>query len=377
MPTLYIVAAKRSPIGKYKRAFAGMPAPQIAAPLIAALLRETTLDPKHVNLAIFGNALPAGLGQNPARQAALLGGLSDSVSALTINSVCGAGMHGIILAAQAIALGEHDLAIAGGMENMTRAPLLTHDSYEANRESLLYDGLLCALTGEKMGETAERLAIEYVISREAQDAFALESHRRAISAEEQGIWTQEIEPINGHTKDEAPRADTSKEKLSMLAPSFSASGTVTAGNACPIADGAAAVVLASEDAVKKHDLQPLAIIKGWASIGLDPKRMGLGAQIAAETCLQNAKMTASEIDTWEINEAFSSQILAVLKELRIDPARVNVHGGSIALGHPIGASGARIVVTLAHELRRSGKRYGMASICIGGGQGAAILLERV
>lgn len=382
--SVFIVDAIRTPIGKFGGSLARTPATDLGTWVIKALLARTPIILRHVDEVIFGNVLSAGLGQNPARIAAFRAGLPHRVPSLTINKLCGSSLKSAILGVLAIRNEDARVIIAGGMENMSRTPYILEAHRFGNKfghgsvkDTLLFDGLHCSLIGEHMGVTAENIARRFAITREAQDAYALSSHRKATSANEQNIFKQEIVPVDSFASDEQPRKDTSIEALRKLIPVFKKNGSVTPGNACPVNDGAAALLIAGEQFVKKHGLKPLAIIRGYASVGLNPRYMGLGAYYAANACLTRAKLATKDIDLWEINEAFASQTLAVLKLLGLDERRVNVNGGAIALGHPIGASGARILTTLLYELKRRSARFGVASLCIGGGQGVAMLVERV
>lgn len=381
---VFIIDALRTPIGKFGGSLTRTPATNLGTTVIQALLTRTPAAGKHVNEVIFGNVLSAGLGQNPARIAAFRAGLPHRTPALTVNKLCGSSLKSAILGVLAIQNEDAQVIIAGGMENMSRTPYIleTHRfgskfGHGSVKDTLLFDGLHCSLIGEHMGVTAENIAKRYGIKRVDQDAYALSSHRKAISALEQGLFAEEIVPVGSFASDEQPRKDTSVEALAKLSPVFKKNGTVTPGNACPVNDGAAALLIAGERFTKKHRFKPLAVIRGYASVGLNPRYMGLGAYYAAKACLTRARLTTKDIDLWEINEAFASQTLAVLKLLGIDERRVNVNGGAIALGHPIGASGARILTTLLYELKRSSARFGVASLCIGGGQGVAMLVERV
>jgi len=336
--------------------------------------------------------LQAGQGQNPARQAAIKAGIPVTIPSTTINKVCGSGLKAITLGAQAIYCGDARIVLAGGTENMTRAPYLLTDARYGYRlghgeliDSMISEGLSCAMCDVHMGITAENVAEKYGITRGAQDEFAALSQRRAAEAITSGKFKREIVPVpipqkKGEVKyfdaDEYPRADTTVESLAKLKPAFKDPGTVTAGNASGINDGAAAVVLMSDEEADSRGLKPLAFLRAYASVGVEPSLMGLGPITAVKNAVAKAGLTLSDIELFELNEAFAAQSLAVLSELKIDPERVNVRGGAIALGHPIGASGARVLVTLMHAMEDYGYRYGVAGLCIGGGQGIAAVVER-
>lgn len=389
---IFIIDAKRTPIGRYGGSLANISATELGATVIKDLLTKNPKISKHIDEVIFGNAISAGLGQNPARIAAYKSGLSYKVPAFTVNKLCGSSLTSIILGIQSINSDDSKFIIAGGMENMSLSPyLLGQYRFGAKlgnrtiRDAMVCDGLFCSLIGEHMGMTAEYLSEKYHISRKEQDVYAIQSHQKALTAIKQDRFKDEISPVSVKkgksatlfTTDEQPRKDSTIETLSRISPAFKKNGTVTAGNASPLNDGAAAVIITSKDMVKKYNLKPIAKIKSYASVALNPRWMGLGAYYAAKKCLEKSGLKVSDIDLWEINEAFASQIIAVLKLLRIDQELVNVNGGSIALGHPISASGARILSTLLFELKKRHGRYGLASLCIGGGQGVAMLVERV
>lgn len=386
-----IVSAVRTPIGRFGGALKDIPAWRLGALVIDEALRRAGVAAEAVDEVILGNVIQAGQGMNPARQAALRAGLPDRVPALTVNMVCGSGLRAVAMGAQLIALGEAEVVVAGGMENMSRAPFLLNEARFGYRlghgtliDSLLSDGLTDAFEDCHMGITAENIAREYAISREEQDRFALESQRRAAQAWESGAFDAEIVPVPISDKaeavrferDEHPRPDTTLEALARLRPAFATDGTVTAGNASGINDGAAALVLMAEDRARAEGIEPLALVRSWAWAGVPPRVMGLGPIPALRRALARADLTVADVDLYEVNEAFAVQVLAVQRELGLDPERLNVHGGAIALGHPIGASGARILVTLVHALRRYGGRYGAAALCIGGGMGIALVVER-
>jgi acetyl-CoA C-acetyltransferase len=341
----------------------------------------------------MGNVLQAGLGMSPARQSALAAGLPDSVPSFTVNKVCGSGLKSVALAAQSIAAGDADLIVAGGMESMSRAPYLLTRARWGYRlgngeltDSMLSEGLTCAMAGCHMGVTAENVAARFGITRKQQDEFAVESQRRAAAAISSGRFVDEIVPVPVPQRkgepllfktDEHPRPDSTLDKLARLGPAFQPeTGTVTAANASGLNDGAASLVISSRERARLMELTPLAQIVSYASAGVDPRYMGLGPIPAVARALEKAGLSPGDIDLFELNEAFAAQSLAVIDELGLDPSRVNVNGGAIALGHPIGASGARVLVTLLYEMRRRGARRGLAALCIGGGQGIAMVVER-
>jgi len=389
---VYIIDAKRTAVGKFGGSLIGISATELGAIVIKALLENNPEIKNNIDEVILGNVLSAGLGQNPARIAAMHAGIDQKVSSFTINKVCGSGLKSVMLGASAIQNKDANLIIAGGMENMSRAPYLLDNHRfgsklgdQVLKDSMIYDGLFCSLTGESMGIIGENIAKKYNISREEQDAFALASHQKAIMARDNKKFSEEIIPVeikkgkesSQFSVDEQPRNDTSLEALQKLSPAFLKDGTVTAGNASAINDAAAAVVVASSRSVEKFNLRPMAKVISFCSVGLDPNLMGLGGYYAAKKCLKKVSIKIPSIDLWEINEAFASQSIAVLKLLGIDKDKVNVNGGAIALGHPIGASGARILTTLVHELKRQSKQFGLASLCIGGGQGVAMIVENI
>ncbi|MGJ3442864.1 acetyl-CoA C-acetyltransferase [Pseudomonas sp. Je.1.5.c] len=392
MNEVVIVAATRTAIGSFQGALASVPAVELGAAVIKRLLEQTGLDPTQVDEVILGQVLTAGAGQNPARQAAVKAGLPFAVPALTLNKVCGSGLKALHLATQAIRCGDADVVIAGGQENMSLSPYVMPAARSGQRmghgqliDSMISDGLWDAFNDYHMGITAENLVDKFDISREQQDAFAAESQRKAIAAIEAGRFKDEITPIvlaqkKGEPKvverDEQPRADTTAESLAKLRPAFKKDGSVTAGNASSLNDGAAAVLLMSADKAKALGLPVLAKIAGYASAGVDPAIMGIGPVSATQRCLDKAGWTLGDLDLIEANEAFAAQALAVGKSLEWDAARVNVNGGAIALGHPIGASGCRVLVTLLHEMIKRDAKKGLATLCIGGGQGVALAIER-
>ncbi|KVX06465.1 acetyl-CoA acetyltransferase [Alcaligenes faecalis] len=386
-----IVAATRSPIGRFQGGLSTVPAHDLSAQLIRAVLQSTGVAAEQIDEVILGQILTAGAGQNPARQAAVNAGLPYEVPSMSLNKLCGSGLKAVHLAAQAIALGDADLVLAGGQESMSLAPFVVHKArtglglgHAMMDDTLLRDGLTDAFHNYHMGITAENLAERYGITREQQDAFAVESQRKAVAAMEAGRFKDEIAPIDVPQRkgdpvrveaDEQPRAQTTLESLAKLRPAFKKDGTVTAGNASTINDGAAVLLLASAEKAKELGLPVLAWIRGWASTGVDPAIMGIGPVSASRKVLKKVGWELDQLDLIEANEAFAAQSLAVAKDLQWDMDKVNVNGGAIALGHPIGASGARVLVTLVHEMRRRGAQKGLATLCIGGGQGVAIAIE--
>lgn len=386
-----IVAATRSPIGRFQGGLSTVPAHDLSAQLIRAVLQSTGVAAEQIDEVILGQILTAGAGQNPARQAAVNAGLPYEVPSMSLNKLCGSGLKAVHLAAQAIALGDADLVLAGGQESMSLAPFVVHKArtglglgHAMMDDTLLRDGLTDAFHNYHMGITAENLAERYGITREQQDAFAVESQRKAVAAMEAGRFKDEITPIDVPQRkgdpvrieaDEQPRAQTTLESLAKLRPAFKKDGTVTAGNASTINDGAAVLLLASAEKAKELGLPVLAWIRGWASTGVDPAIMGIGPVSASRKVLKKVGWELDQLDLIEANEAFAAQSLAVAKDLQWDMDKVNVNGGAIALGHPIGASGARVLVTLVHEMRRRGAQKGLATLCIGGGQGVAIAIE--
>ncbi|MDM3338724.1 acetyl-CoA C-acetyltransferase [Citrobacter sp. Cb043] len=393
MKNCVIVSAARTAIGSFNGALATTGAVELGSIVIRAALERAHLDPQRVDEVIMGNVLQSGLGQNPARQALLKSGLSDTVCGFTVNKVCGSGLKSLALAALAIKAGQAQAIVAGGMENMSLAPYLLDAKarwgYRLGdgqlSDVILRDGLICAEHGYHMGITAENVAKEYGISREMQDELALQSQRKAVAAIESGAFEAEIVPVSVSSRkktiiverDEFPKADSTAEGLAALRPAFDKAGTVTAGNASGINDGAAALVIMEESAALEAGLKPLARIKAWASGGVAPAMMGMGPVPATLKALQLSGLQLSDIDLIEANEAFAAQFLAVGKTLGFDPQKVNVNGGAIALGHPIGASGARILVTLLHALQARDQTLGLATLCIGGGQGIAMIVERM
>ncbi|SHM14877.1 acetyl-CoA C-acetyltransferase [Vreelandella subglaciescola] len=391
MQDVVIVAAKRSAIGTFGGSLADVPASELGAQVIQDLMQSTGVDPGQIDEVLLGQVLTAGTGQNPARQAAIGGGLPHAVPAMTINKVCGSGLKALHLATQAIRCGDAEIVLAGGQENMSAAPHLLPHSRHGQRmgnwtavDSMVQDGLWDAFNDYHMGITAENIAEQYAISREAMDAFAAASQHKAHEAIENGRFDSQITPIavpgrKGHVtqfeSDEGPRQLTA-EKLAGLRPAFRKDGRVTAGNASGINDGAAVVMLCSAAKARALGLEPLARIAGYANAGVDPAIMGMGPAPATRRCLAKAGWSVDELDLIEANEAFAAQAIAVNQELGWDTSRINVNGGAIALGHPIGASGCRILVTLVHEMLARDAHKGLATLCIGGGQGVALAIER-
>jgi len=392
MSDAVIVSAVRTPIGSFNGALASVSAADLAAIVIAEGCARAQLPPGVVDDVIFGNILSAGLGQNVVRQAALRAGLADDVPATAVNQLCGSGLRAVAIAAQQVQLGDADVVIAGGAENMTRAPYLLEQARNGYRlghgqlyDSILRDGLLCAATGVHMGVTAENIAADLGISRADQDAFAATSQERAGRAIAEGRFLEEIVAVDvpaGRGEmvrvsvDEHPRPDTTAATLATLRPAFDPAGTVTAGNASGINDGAAAVVVMSREAADAAGIAPLAVVRSWATVGVAPRIMGMGPVKAIPLALAKARLDLSDIELIELNEAFAAQSLGVIRTLGLDPEITNVNGGAIALGHPVGASGARVLTTLLFEMRRRDVRLGLASLCIGGGQGIAMVVER-
>ncbi|BBN28113.1 TPA: acetyl-CoA C-acetyltransferase [Staphylococcus aureus] len=391
MTRVVLAAAYRTPIGVFGGAFKDVPAYDLGATLIEHIIKETGLNPSEIDEVIIGNVLQAGQGQNPARIAAMKGGLPETVPAFTVNKVCGSGLKSIQLAYQSIVTGENDIVLAGGMENMSQSPMLVNNSrfgfkmgHQSMVDSMVYDGLTDVFNQYHMGITAENLVEQYGISREEQDTFAVNSQQKAVRAQQNGEFDSEIVPVSipqrkGEpivvTKDEGVRENVSVEKLSRLRPAFKKDGTVTAGNASGINDGAAMVLVMSEDKAKELNIEPLAVLDGFGSHGVDPSIMGIAPVGAVEKALKRSKKELSDIDVFELNEAFAAQSLAVDRELKLPPEKVNVKGGAIALGHPIGASGARVLVTLLHQLNDE-VETGLTSLCIGGGQAIAAVVSK-
>ena len=391
MEDVVIVAALRTAVGKFGGSLATIPAADLGAHVIKGLLTRTGLSPELVSEVILGQVLTAGVGQNPARQASIKAGLPDTVPAFTINKVCGSGLKATHLAAQAIACGDARVVIAGGQENMSASPHVLNHSRDGFRmgdaklsDTMIVDGLWDSFHQYHMGTTAENVAKRFDISRAAQDAFAAQSQNKAEAAQKAGKFKDEILALDiPHKKstivfdsDEYIKPGTTAESLAALRPAFAKDGTVTAGNASGLNDGAAAVMMMSGRLARELGLQPLARIKGYASAGINPEIMGMGPVSASQACLKRAGWSHRDLDLMEINEAFAAQALAVNQQMEWDTSKINVNGGAIALGHPIGASGCRILVTLLHEMVRRDAKRGLASLCIGGGMGIALALER-
>jgi acetyl-CoA C-acetyltransferase len=391
MNDVVITAALRSGVGKFNGTIGKIPAAELGAQIIKALLARTQVDPQQISEVIMGQVLTAGVGQNPARQALIRAGLPDRIPGMTINKVCGSGLKATHLAAQAIKCGDADIIIAGGQESMSSAPHVLQGSRDGFRmgdakltDSMIHDGLWDIYNDYHMGVTAENVAKKFEISRRDQDEFAAASQQKAEAAQKGGRFKSEIAPIEIVTRkgttyfdtDEYVRPGTTVTALGELKPAFSKDGTVTAGNASGINDGAAAVMMMSARKADELGLQPLATIRAYSSAGVDPKFMGMGPVPASRLCLQKAGWTHQDLDLMEINEAFAAQAIAVNRQMGWDTSKINVNGGAIAIGHPIGASGCRILVTLLHEMIRRDAKKGLASLCIGGGMGVALAIER-
>jgi acetyl-CoA C-acetyltransferase len=391
MEDIYIVGAARTPIGKFGGALAKMPASDLGALVIRKVLERAGVQPEQVSEVILGQVLTAGVGQNPARQAAMKAGLPNMIPSMTINKVCGSGLKAAMLGAQAIANGDSDIVIAGGQESMSLSPHAMMGSRDGYRmgdaklvDTMIVDGLWDVYNQYHMGVTAENVAKEYAVTREEQDEFAVKSQNKAEAAQKAGRFADEIIPVEIASRkgavifkdDEYPRHGATLEAMQALKPAFDKNGTVTAGNASGINDGAAVVVLCNSKKLKELGLKPIAKIKAFASAGVDPKYMGMGPVPASKRCLSRAGWEPKDLDLMEINEAFAAQAIAVNRQMGWDTAKVNVNGGAIALGHPIGASGCRVLVTLLHEMQKRGARKGLASLCIGGGMGVALAVER-
>jgi len=393
MKEVVIVAAARTPVGRFQGSLQSFSAPQLGALVVREAVRRAGIDPASVDECIMGCVLQAGLGQNPARQAALFGGFPPQVGALTINKVCGSGLKAVALAAQAIQSDNAEIVVAGGMESMTNAPYLLPQARSGYRmgngalvDSMIYDGLWEVYRGFHMGVAAEMIAAKYAFSREQQDAFAAESHRRAASATAAGFFREEILPVEipaakkGEKPrlfdaDESIRPETTVEILARLKPAFQEGGTVTAGNSPGVNDGAAALVVMSADRAAQFGLKPLAAIRAQSTSGREPEWFGLAPIEAVRKAAAKAGWPLQSVDLFELNEAFSVQAMAVNRDLDLDPAKVNIQGGAVAIGHPIGASGARVLTTLLYSLRRLGKTKGIAALCLGGGNAVALAVE--
>ena len=388
---IVIISATRTAIGKFGGQFSSICAVELGTAAAKSAIEKGKVDPTLIDTVIFGQVLQAGLGQNPARQVALNSGLPHTSTALTVNEVCGSGLKSILLAAQAIRLGDAKIVLAGGMENMSLAPHLLQNRFATKNgnctmiDALFHDGLTDAFSNEAMGITAENLVEKYGFTRQQLDEFAAQSQQKAYQAQQSGAFNEEITPIeitNKKTKqmltinkDESIRPETTVESLSSLRPAFKADGIVTAGNSSGINDGAVALILTTREVANTLNLPILATLTGYAEAGVDPSIMGIGPVPAIEKLIQRTHIPLDRVDLFELNEAFAAQSLAVIKDLKINPEKVNVHGGAIALGHPIGASGARIVVTLIHALQQRQLQTGIASLCVGGGMGVALSLK--
>ena len=391
MSRVAIVSAKRTAIGSFGGSLKDIPAATLGAEVVKKSLEEINLSPTIVDEVIFGNVLGSGLGQNIARQIAIFAGIPQEKSAFVVNKVCGSGLKSVVLGAQSILLGDNDIVVCGGVENMSAAPYYTKDARFGAKlgnfeleDSIIHDGLTDAFENYHMGITAENIAEQFAISREQQDEFAVLSQQKASAAIEKGKFSDEIIPITIKTRkeekvfdtDEFVRPSTNLESLAKLRPAFKKDGTVTAGNASGINDGAACVILMSEKRASELGINILGFIDGYATAGLDNKVMGLGPIPATRKVLNKLNLTTDDIDLFELNEAFAAQSIAVLNELNLDTSKVNINGGAIALGHPIGASGCRILVSLVHELINENKNRGLCSLCIGGGQGISVVISR-
>ena len=391
MSRVAIVSAKRTAIGSFGGSLKDIPAATLGAEVVKKSLEEINLSPTLVDEVIFGNVLGAGLGQNIARQISIFAGIPQEKSAFVVNKVCGSGLKSVVLGAQSILLGDNDIVVCGGVENMSTAPYYTKDARFGAKlgnfeleDSIIHDGLTDAFENYHMGITAENIAEQFAISREQQDEFAVLSQQKASAAIEKGKFSDEIIPITIKTRkeekvfdtDEFVRPNTDLTSLAKLRPAFKKDGTVTAGNASGINDGAACVILMSEKRANELGINILGFIDGYATAGLDNKVMGLGPIPATRKVLDKLNLTTDDIDLFELNEAFAAQSIAVLNELNLDTSKVNINGGAIALGHPIGASGCRILVSLVHELINENKNRGLCSLCIGGGQGISMVISR-
>jgi acetyl-CoA C-acetyltransferase len=391
---IVIISAVRTPVGKFQGSLSDIPAPKLGAIVVKEAVSRAKVDPAKVDECIMGNVVQAGLGQNPARQAALFGGLADTVGAMTINKVCGSGLKAVGLAAQAIQTGNAEIVVAGGMESMTNAPYLLPNARKGYRlgngqivDSMVHDGLWEIYNDYHMGNTGENVAEKYGITREEQDEFALNSHKKAIDAWKECRFKSQVVPVElpakkkgaapvMFDKDESPREDTTIEALRALKPAFKKDGTVTAGNAPGVNDGAAAVVVCTYKKAKELGAEPIARIVAQSTSGVDPKWVMMAPVGAVQKIWQKTGWKNEEVDLYELNEAFAVQALGVMRELKLDPSKVNVNGGAVALGHPIGASGARVLVTLLYEMARRDAKKGIAALCLGGGNAVAMAVER-
>lgn len=390
MKKVALVSPLRTAVGSFNGTLSPLSAPELGSIVIKECLNQSNLESSLIDEVYLGNVLQAGIGQNPARQAALKAGIPIDIPATTINTLCGSGLHAVALAYNSILADQSSIILAGGMESMSNAPYLLMKARNGYRlgngeliDSMVSDGLTCPVNKYHMGITAENVAEKYKISRQEQDEFAYESHMKAVEANNKKVFEGQIVPVTikkrkdeiCFTEDEHVKPDTKMEKLSGLRTVFKSDGTVTAGNASGISDGAAAMLVVSEDKCRENDLKPLAYIKGYSLVGLDPAYMGMGPVKAVSSLLKKQGLSIDDIDLFELNEAFAAQSVAVSKELGVNPKKVNVNGGAIAIGHPIGASGSRILVTLVHEMIQRSSHYGVASLCIGGGMGIAMLVE--
>jgi acetyl-CoA C-acetyltransferase len=391
MSEAFILSGARTPVGKYLSSLSELRAPQLGAIVIDEALRRSRVAKDRIDEVIMGNVLQAGVGQNPARQAALKAGLPDTIAAYTVNKVCGSGLKSVMLAAQAIKAGDANLIVAGGMESMSQAPYLLYGARSGWKygdqkvvDAMIHDGLWCAFEGCHMGESAEYIAGKCDVSRAEQDRFSAQSHKRAAAAVEKNIFQAEIVPVTVGSgaraktvnRDEGIRPETTTEVLAKLKPSFRTDGTVTAGNASMLSDGAAAVVVGTAKAAERLGVKPMARIVAYATSGVAPKDIFIAPVFAVRQVVERAGLGIGDIDLFELNEAFAAQMLACSKELKLDESKVNVNGGAIALGHPIGASGARVLVTLVYAMEQRGARRGLASLCLGGGNAVAMIVER-
>jgi acetyl-CoA C-acetyltransferase len=391
MADAFLVSAVRTPIGKLLGALEDLTAPALGGIVVAEALRRAKVAPERVDEVIMGNVLQAGVGQNPARQAALKAGLPVTIAAVTVNKVCGSGLKAVMLAAQAIRAGDADIVVAGGMESMSRAPHLLMGTRAGWKygdqkavDAMIHDGLWCAFENWHMGEAAEHIAAKCSVTRADQDRFSAQSHQRAAAAWDRGQFQAEVVAVTVGagskakviSRDEGIRPDTASDTLAKLKPSFQAGGTVTAGNSSMLSDGAAALVVASGKAVKSLSVQPLARIVAYATSGVAPRDIFIAPVLAVRQVLVKAGLALKDIDLFDLNEAFAAQMLACGKDLGLDESRINVNGGAIALGHPIGASGARVLVTLLHAMQQRGAKRGLASLCLGGGNAVAMVVER-
>ena len=390
MAEALILSGARTPIGKYLGGLADVPAPQLGAIALAEAIKRAKASPGDTKEVIMGNVLQAGVGQNPARQAALKAGLPDAVPAYTVNKVCGSGLKAVMLAAQAIKAGDAEVLVAGGMESMSQAPYLLFGARSGWKygdqkvvDAMIHDGLCCAFENWHMGEAAEHIAAKFNVTRAEQDRFSAQSHQRAAAAIQKNAFQQEIVPVTvgAGTKaktlnrDEGVRPESTVEALAKLRPSFRSEGTVTAGNASMLSDGAAAVVVGTQRAAERLGVRPMARIIAYSTSGVAPKDIFIAPVLAVRKVVERAGLGLKDIDLFELNEAFAAQMLACNKELKLDESKVNVNGGSIALGHPIGASGARVLVSLLYAMQERSSRRGLASLCLGGGNAVAMIVE--